>query len=474
MKSIIFYGAGQNAQEKIDHWVEQGLKPVCFADGDINKQYTYFNQWEILPLLDAIKKYPDYVLYCTQNPANLAEVRNYLRKLGIPSDRIKTCENSDVPHSSYPNTLYSQLYTIYNALQDNLSRKLFMGRIEYSVSHSLTGIYRAMICDENLKWIKDKRTYAEQRYGLPGLWELLKNNYPIQKNKLYLIGVDNAWNEFDWVVERFLEAMKNLNIKFEGCVMPFSETKVSQYKGIPCVDEREFLSCIDDNTRIVVGFPGWCLQMRDVVNRYKTHRNILFPIADTAHPQYIEPDIFIPEENEIFVDIGVYDLQNSLDFIKWAKNGYQKIYAFEPDPKCYQNVKTIIENQDNNFRNKIELINKGLGASNCLLEFPAEYKGSGIYDGKSIKVNVTTLDSYLQGRPVSFVKMDVEGAEMDVLWGMKETILLHKPKLAVCIYHKYEDIFTIMSYILSLVPEYKFYIRHYNSNETEAVLFCKL
>lgn len=68
----------------------------------------------------------------------------------------------------------------------------------------------------------------------------------------------------------------------------------------------------------------------------------------------------------------------------------------------------------------------------------------------------------------------LEGAEMDVLCGMKETILQHKPKLAVCIYHKHEDIFRIASYLLELVPEYKFYIRHYNSNETETVLFCKI
>ena len=68
--------------------------------------------------------------------------------------------------------------------------------------------------------------------------------------------------------------------------------------------------------------------------------------------------------------------------------------------------------------------------------------------------------------------MDVEGAEMGVLQGMRRTILRYKPKLAVCIYHKHEDIFEISSFLLDLVPEYKFYLRHYNSNEPETVLFC--
>lgn len=474
MASIIFYGAGQNAYTKINQWIEEGLEPVCFVDGNVNKQYTYFNKWEILPLFQAITRYPDYELYCTQVSSSLGEVRNYLLRLGIPEERIKSCESYLSTGEMYKNTLYSQLDHIYGALQDDLSRTLFMGRVEYSLSHSLFSIYRAMLCEENLKWVKNKTTYAYQRYGLNGLWEVLKDNYPIQKNKLYLLAVDDAWNEYEWLLERFLEAMPKLGINFEACVMPYAKERISEYKGIKCIDEKEFIKRIDSNARIIIGFPGWCLETKDIVDRYKEFKDILFPIADTAHPQYIEPDIFEPNENEIFVDVGVYDLQNSIDFVGWAKKGYQKIYAFEPDSKCYQNAKRMMETQEEEFKNKIELVNKGLGATNCVLDFPAEYKGSGAYDGKTISVDVVTLDYYLQGRPVSFVKMDVEGAEMDVLYGMRETILRHKPKLAVCVYHKHEDIFLIASYLLELVPEYKFYIRHYNSNETETVLFCKI
>lgn len=91
-----------------------------------------------------------------------------------------------------------------------------------------------------------------------------------------------------------------------------------------------------------------------------------------------------------------------------------------------------------------------------------------------ISVDVITLDAYLKGKPVTLVKMDVEGAEMSVLRGMKETITRHKPRLAVCVYHKHQDILEITSYLLELVPEYKFYLRHYNSNETETVLFCTI
>lgn len=475
MASIIFYGAGQNACENLKSWIEQGVKPVCFADVDTKKQHTFLGEWEVLPLIEAINKYPDYELYCTQISCNLGAVYSYLIALGIPKDRIHSFGSMVATADSYTNALYLQIYRIFGALQDDLSRIIFWGRVEYSVSHVLTSVYRAMLSDENMEWIATKQTYAEQRYGLHGLWEVLKENYPVQKHKIILMAFDDKWNEYDWVVERFLEAMPKLGICIEKCVMPYADGKVAEYKGIPCISESDFFKQIDENTRVIIGFPGWCLETKDIVDRYQEYKSILFPIADTGHPQYIEPDVFQPDENEIFVDVGVYDLQNSIDFVQWANKGYRKIYAFEPDPQCYKRVQEKINKMNSDFSSKIELVNKGLSSANGTLEFPAEYKGSGIYEREEmIPVEVVSLDSYLSGEEVTFVKMDVEGAEMDVLQGMRETILCHKPKLAVCIYHKYEDIFRISSYLLDLVPEYKFYLRHYNSNETEAVLFCKV
>ncbi len=56
--------------------------------------------------------------------------------------------------------------------------------------------------------------------------------------------------------------------------------------------------------------------------------------------------------------------------------------------------------------------------------------------------------------------------------GAHDTILRDKPKLAVSIYHKYEDMVQIPLYIKSLVPDYKLYVRHYSNNACETVLYA--
>ena len=70
--------------------------------------------------------------------------------------------------------------------------------------------------------------------------------------------------------------------------------------------------------------------------------------------------------------------------------------------------------------------------------------------------------------------MDVEGAELQSLQGAKRTIMKYRPKLAICIYHKNEDLFSCLLFINHIVGNdiYKYYIRHHSDNITETVLYA--
>lgn len=69
--------------------------------------------------------------------------------------------------------------------------------------------------------------------------------------------------------------------------------------------------------------------------------------------------------------------------------------------------------------------------------------------------------------------MDIEGAELNALKGGEKLIRKYKPKLAICVYHKPEDIFELPQYLLQLNPDYKFWIRKYGQFYTDMVLYAK-
>ena len=75
-------------------------------------------------------------------------------------------------------------------------------------------------------------------------------------------------------------------------------------------------------------------------------------------------------------------------------------------------------------------------------------------------IETVILDDFLHGERVTFIKMDIEGAELDALRGASRIIKEQKPKLAISIYHRLEDIIEIPKLIISLRPDYRLYVNH--------------
>lgn len=188
---------------------------------------------------------------------------------------------------------------------------------------------------------------------------------------------------------------------------------------------------------------------------------------------YFDPDIIKLHEDEVFVDAGALNMETSLRFMEECqKNHIQRyrIHAFEPDCVSYGKCKNLLRNMPNA---DIKLYNAGLWSEDTTLYFEetgnAASRISKEKTGASIKT--VALDKCVS-EPVTFIKMDIEGAELEALKGSREILKRYRPKLAISLYHKKEDLVEIPAYIKEVVPEYKLYIRHYSNASVETVLYA--
>ena len=69
------------------------------------------------------------------------------------------------------------------------------------------------------------------------------------------------------------------------------------------------------------------------------------------------------------------------------------------------------------------------------------------------------------------IKMDIEGAEMGALTGGAYTLIKHRPKLAISLYHRHRDIVEIPLYLMKLLPNYNWFIRCYGAHGYDTILY---
>ncbi len=181
-------------------------------------------------------------------------------------------------------------------------------------------------------------------------------------------------------------------------------------------------------------------------------------------------DMWEPEKSEVYIDAGSFDGKTINDFIEWSHDSYKKIYALEPIPDMYNKIKKEFRHID---KEQIEILNIAAWNKKERLEFELNEAGSSVAEKGEIQVEASDLDSIVHDK-ITFIKMDIEGSERKALEGCKKIIVNDAPKLAICIYHKPQDVLEIASYILTLNEKYKFTIRHYFSNMWETVLFASV
>jgi FkbM family methyltransferase len=183
--------------------------------------------------------------------------------------------------------------------------------------------------------------------------------------------------------------------------------------------------------------------------------------------QYFVEELVQREPEAVFVDAGAYDGQTIQQFIDFQENKFKKVYAFEMNEKNFKRIQTL------DFDKRVELYNLGLWNEKTTCAYSQDEDSSSLGAGDYI-AECITLDEVVGDEPVTFIKMDIEGAEIPALNGAKKCIQKWKPQLAICIYHKQNDLWQIPFLVHEMVPEYKLYVRHHMHDINETVLYATL
>jgi FkbM family methyltransferase len=193
-------------------------------------------------------------------------------------------------------------------------------------------------------------------------------------------------------------------------------------------------------------------------------------LADVSRKeQYFPKGIIGLTDREVFVDGGAYTGDTLLTFMRLTGGRCAGCHAFEPEAANAEKLRATVEKRG---LRGVTVHNKGLWSAPAALPFAVWHgtSASAVSGEGEVSVQADTVDR--AAPDATFIKLDIEGAELEALKGAAETIRRNRPKLAVCVYHKPGDLFEIPLFISSLVPEYRFYLRQHQPVACETVLYA--
>ncbi|MDE6064362.1 MAG: FkbM family methyltransferase, partial [Lachnospiraceae bacterium] len=186
------------------------------------------------------------------------------------------------------------------------------------------------------------------------------------------------------------------------------------------------------------------------------HKN---SIKENNFDDYYDFDILDCNEEECLVDLGAYNGDSVQSFID-NFGVYKRIYCYEMTASSMEQLQKRLEGFDNIVYREVAVGN--LNGSVHMTDFGGQPSCNTVNAQGDKEIPMVKLDDDIR-EPVTFIKMDIEGSELEALEGAKRHIQEDKPKLAVCSYHNNHHIYEIPRLMRKYNPEYKLYMRYNGS-----------
>ncbi len=288
-------------------------------------------------------------------------------------------------------------------------------------------------------------------FNLPFYLLLLENSESFDQVYEWLAD-EHSRRVFDWFVQVHMSGL--FLGRFTPKIFPFVERGEAPTHPPIAVKRRGFF------------------RYRYFVDKYQFHCSepVIEPVF--LRRDYAYRDIVLPSSGESIVEGGGYYGETALWFSD-AVGPAGHVWSFEPDAHSYR---MLCENMARNRLKNVTPVPVGLWDTEGQIGFRSQASASRAAEGDCAKpVPVITLDRLVERErleKVDYIKLDIEGAERRALLGMEHTIRYFRPKLAICVYHLFDDIIAIPRLVKELCPDYVLYLDHKSDTLSETVLFA--
>lgn len=241
-----------------------------------------------------------------------------------------------------------------------------------------------------------------------------------------------------------------------------------------CSTDNIFCEQMICGAKEVMTFFGDDYRSKDIVVKIMQRRllDVSTPISQDG-VQYFIPELSL-RTDEAFVDAGAFNGDTLAEFVRCFPSDLssEKVhyYAFECEKANCEEFRRHLKNMHCDF--PVDLYPVALWDRKENLRFLGAGHNGLVDDSGEEIVSAAPLDKILDGKKISWIKMDIEGAEMRALAGCASIIKNQKPRLAICVYHNATDLYEIPKYIKSLRNDYQMLLRHHTTRDSETVLYA--
>lgn len=265
---------------------------------------------------------------------------------------------------------------------------------------------------------------------------------------------------------------RNMKAKLEslGLMDYYCEIDFGRYE--PEKENHEYFAAHLDELNKVYMLMSDDFSRRLLLNliNYRITRNLeLLDGMQETTPQYFPESPDLRKYCSSFLDLGAYNGDSIKSYLEYTRGDYSAIYAFEAGKKNYD---ALMENTSG--LHDVHCYNLAVSDRKEILRFNvSDAKNSFEDENGQDELPADSVDNVLKDTKITFIKMDVEGAEYKALKGAEKTIKRCHPVLAVSVYHSVEDLFRLQLLIENICPGvYEYYLRHYSPTVIETILYA--